>query len=179
VVSGKGCIGFNSGSIGEATVTGAGSQWSNSGNLLVGYEGDGVLNVEAGGMVSLSRDGSILGASPGSTGLATIIGANSTWSNRKGLYIGGNNSGTGGTGILNIVDSGLVTVGKTTKLWSDGTINLDGGTLDVGVLHMAIQGKHIQAQVTRIPRLQTGGHNRRQDQGRGVGKAENGVAGVS
>ena len=75
MVSGKGYIGFNSGSIGEATVTGAGSQWNNSGNLLVGYEGDGVLNVEAGGMVSLSRDGSILGVSPGSTGLATITGS--------------------------------------------------------------------------------------------------------
>ena len=31
----------------------------------------------------------------------------------------------------------MVTVSNTAKLWSDGTINLDGGTLDVGTLDLA------------------------------------------
>ena len=39
---------------------------------------------------------------------------------------------------MNIYDSGLVAVSNTTKLWSGGTINLDGGTLDVGILDLTL-----------------------------------------
>ena len=131
-------IGRAGGSTGKATVTGAGSQWHNSGHLHVGRDGNATLIVGSGGTVS--NINGYIGQGFRSTGQATISGENSTWSNSKGLYIGGNNSGTGGTGILNIVDRGLVTVGKTTKLWSDGTINLDGGTLDVGVLDLTLGG---------------------------------------
>ena len=131
-----GQIGYSSGSAGVATVTGSGSQWTNSEQLYVGRTGTGTLNVESGGVVS-NLTGAI-GLYSGSTGEATITGSNSTWSNSGGLYIGGDSLGSGGNGTLNIDDSGLVTVSDTTKLWSDGTINLDGGILDVGILDLTL-----------------------------------------
>jgi T5SS/PEP-CTERM-associated repeat protein/autotransporter-associated beta strand protein len=46
-----GYLGYNPGSIGTATVTGAGSRWNISRNLYVGKEGSGTLTVKDGGTV--------------------------------------------------------------------------------------------------------------------------------
>ena len=129
-------IGRYSGSTGMVTVTGASSQWNNSGALHAGWYGDGTLNVKAGGMVS--NTSGYIGRYSGSTGVATVTGADSQWNNFNSLYIGGGSSGAGGSGTLNLNNSGLVTVSGTTKLWSDGTINLNGGTLDVGILDLTL-----------------------------------------
>jgi T5SS/PEP-CTERM-associated repeat protein len=123
-------IGTSSSSTGMATVTGASSRWTNSSNLYVGSSGNGTLNVEAGGVVSNTYGH--LGYNVGSTGEATVTGPGSQWSNSNSLFIGGNGSQARGTGTLNLADRGLVTVSSTTKLWSTGTINQDGGNLTTG-----------------------------------------------
>ncbi len=46
-------MGNFSGSTGEVTVDGAGSTWTNSNNLRVGYSGNGTLNITNGGLVSV------------------------------------------------------------------------------------------------------------------------------
>ena len=129
-------IGRTSGSTGAATVTDAGSEWNHSGSLSVGSSGNGTLHVEAGGVVS-STNG-LVGSGSGSTGTATLSGAGSEWNNSKSLFIGGGSLAAGGNGTLNIYDSGLVKVNFTTKLWNAGTINIDGGTLDVGLLDLTL-----------------------------------------
>jgi fibronectin-binding autotransporter adhesin len=48
--------GYNSGSMGVATVTGEGSTWTNTENLYVGWTGEGRLNVENGGTVHVMQD---------------------------------------------------------------------------------------------------------------------------
>ena len=132
-----GYIGRGSGSTGVATVTGSGSQWNNAGKLYVAHSGSGTLNVEAGGVVSNTYG--YIGSSSGSTGVATVTGSGSQWNNSNSLYIGGSpDPGADGSGTLNLYDSGLVTATDTTKLYSTGTINLDGGTLDVGVLDLGL-----------------------------------------
>ena len=120
-------FGHESGSSGTATVTVRTLKWTNSRDLIVGMSGNGALNVAAGGEVS-NTDGSI-GYESGSTGTATVTGANSLWTNSGSLNIGGSSDGVGGDGTLNLNDSGLVIVAGTTKLWSTGTINFDGGNL--------------------------------------------------
>ena len=72
---------------------------------------------------------------------ATVTGTGSQWNNSHSLYIGGNSTEAGGSGTLNLYDSGLVTVSDITKLWSKGTVNLDGGILDSGTLDLT--GRHI------------------------------------
>ena len=99
----------------------------------MGYSsGHGTLKVDAGGVVS-NTDGEIASGDD-STGTVTVTGTNSKWENSSRLYVGGTNVGAGGNGTLNIFDSGLVDVAGLTKLWSGGTVNLNGGTLDTGIL---------------------------------------------
>ena len=67
-------LGYNSGSTGTATVTGAGSTWTNY-YLEVGYSGSGIMNVEAGGQISnYGYSYCDLGSNSGSTGTVTITG---------------------------------------------------------------------------------------------------------
>ncbi len=91
----------NNGGIGSATVTGAGSKWTNSAHLLVGNNGFGTLNVDAGGAVT-NTDG-IIGIGPARTGIATVTGAGSKWTNSGYLVVG-----TFGNGTLNIQAGGEV-----------------------------------------------------------------------
>jgi len=51
VNSGGGSIGTNAGGVGIVTVTGVGSQWNNTGSLMVGLGGQGTLTIEDGGVV--------------------------------------------------------------------------------------------------------------------------------
>ena len=118
------------GSTGKVTVTGNGSQWNNSLFLHVGSFGKGELNVQAGGVVS-NTFGNI-GLSSGSTGKVTVTGSGSKWTNSGNLSIGGSEISSGGTGTLTIADSGLVTVGGTTRIWSGSNVNLTGGRFQFG-----------------------------------------------
>ena len=101
VASASGCLGKWSDSTGTATVTGAGSRWTNSGGLSVGSYGTGTLTIEAGGRVSNTYGQ--LGYSSGSTGQATVTGADSTWTNSDELWVGDN-----GTGMVDIEAGGKV-----------------------------------------------------------------------
>jgi T5SS/PEP-CTERM-associated repeat protein len=97
----NGYVGRAFDSTGQATVTGAGSQWQNSADLYVGRFGDGTLNIGAGGVVS-NRFG-YLGRALGSTGQATVTGAGSQWLNSADLFVGNYGNGT-----LNIEAGGIV-----------------------------------------------------------------------
>ncbi|MCC6124101.1 MAG: autotransporter-associated beta strand repeat-containing protein [Pirellulales bacterium] len=132
VASVGGYLGYQSGSIGTATVTGTGSKWNNSRSLFIGNLGNGTLNIEAGGQVINS--GGVLGYQYGSSGTATVSGDGSQWINSGSLYVGdegtgtlniGIGSGSGGLASIGVLYLGL---GHTAK----GICNLDGGTLQVG-----------------------------------------------
>jgi len=120
--SGTGYVGT-----GTATVDGAGSTFTNSGDLYVGELGVGVLNVLSGGAVS-NVDG-FIGAYGGgdSEGSVTVDGAGSTWSSTGSLYVGGQEDTAGGTATLDVTGGGTVTVTDTLKIWGAGTVALDGG----------------------------------------------------
>ena len=94
-------LGVNAGSNGSAKVTGAGSLWSNSGDLFVGESGTGALLIEASGQVT-DADASI-GANAGSFGTAKVTGADSTWNTDNLLAVGDS-----GTGSLTIEAAGVV-----------------------------------------------------------------------
>jgi fibronectin-binding autotransporter adhesin len=101
-----GYLGFNAGSAGTATITGAGSQWINSPTsaLYVGRSGSGALRVEAGGQVSNAYG--VIGENVGSTGTATVTGTGSTWTNSTSLFIGNY-----GSGELTVEEGGHVSAG--------------------------------------------------------------------
>jgi T5SS/PEP-CTERM-associated repeat protein/autotransporter-associated beta strand protein len=127
-VNGTGRIGYEAGSSGAATVTGASSTWTNSSGLNIGEYGNGTLDITDGGVVvSGSLDSSNIGLRTGSIGAATVSGTGSKWTNNGNLVVGfagkGTVTQTGGTiSVGRILYLGYSTTG-------DGTFNLNGGTL--------------------------------------------------
>jgi len=127
VQSDYGYLGYKSGSTGTATVTGAGSAWINAHWLNVGYfGGHGLLDITDGGAVSNSD--CLIGYRSGDSGVVTVSGADSVWTNDGFLRVGDS-----GSGVLNISDGGLVEVTGETHVsmdpGSDGAVNFDNGTL--------------------------------------------------
>ena len=109
-----GVIGTGVGSTGTATVTGMGSQWNNFGDLVVGRDGTGTLDIEDGGVVSSHFD--VIGTEVGSTGTATVTGMGSQWNNFGDLVVGRD-----GTGTLDIEDGGVVSSRSFSSIGKAGT----------------------------------------------------------
>ncbi len=142
--AGHAYLGYDMGSTGTATITGIGSTWTTSSDLVVGYDGSGTLNIDNGGAVY--SNGGVFGVG-GTSGTATVSGADSTWANSSYLVLGGDN----GSGTLNIHNGGAVTVSTDLTISSlstldillastsdplldvDGNANLYNGTLSVGL----------------------------------------------
>ena len=90
------------------------------GNILNGV---GTLIVNNGGTVNTSTNVA-MGDVSGSSGVATLSGAGSSWN------IGGSATvGSSGLGTLTIQDQSLVYVGTTLSINGSSTVNLQGGTL--------------------------------------------------
>jgi T5SS/PEP-CTERM-associated repeat protein/autotransporter-associated beta strand protein len=85
----NGLIGNGTDSSGMATVSGAGSTWTSTGTLIVGGSGTGTLLITNGGAVSSvsSNYGGTIGYSLGSSGMVTVTGSGSIWTN-DGLDVG-------------------------------------------------------------------------------------------
>jgi T5SS/PEP-CTERM-associated repeat protein len=133
-------IGYNSRSTGAIKVDGIGTtgiaSTYNNCVFMVGYNGNGTLNVTNGGIVHTSRYGceAYVGFGSGSTGTATVDGVGSQWNDDDMLYVGYQGSGT-----LKILNGSTVT-SRTTYVaactGSTGTIDFgtSGGTLNTGSL---------------------------------------------
>ncbi len=118
-----GTIGFG-GVMGDVTVTGTGSTWTNSAELQVGgaNHSAGTLTIQSGG--SVSSDTAILGRDNGSDGAVNVSGA--TWSNNGALTVG-----KFGHGSLIINSNGDVssaggTVGFNSQFGGDGFVRVSG-----------------------------------------------------
>ncbi|XJN85613.1 autotransporter domain-containing protein [Mesorhizobium terrae] len=95
-------IGRQLGSLGQVTVTGAGSSWLTDNELLVGSQGTGRLSLENGGVaVSLTA---VVGAQSTSTGFVRVDGSGSAWAVTEGIGLG-----FAGAGELEITNGGKVT----------------------------------------------------------------------
>ncbi|MCP3974353.1 MAG: hypothetical protein GY720_07665, partial [bacterium] len=99
--------------------------------LLIGDQANsqGTLTVQTGGDVQASTV--TIANLTDSIGTLTVNGTGSTLT-AGDITLGGTDTAAGGTGTLNIDDGGQVSVTGTTKLWSGGAINLDGGILTTG-----------------------------------------------
>lgn len=117
VQSSYGFIGYQSGSMGTATVSGIGSTWTNTTDLHVGYHGNGSLVIDKGGAVV--DDTGYVGYSKGSVGEVRVCGAGSKWTNRR-LRVGWEYDGAG---VLTISDGGTVVTewSGTISAWANAT----------------------------------------------------------
>jgi T5SS/PEP-CTERM-associated repeat protein len=120
------CAGRWAGSDGQVTVSGTGSTWTLSSDLFIGYEGSGTVTIADGG--SVSNANAYIAVWLGSDGAVSVAGGGATWTNTDSLSVGGL-TGDGGTGLVEIGPGGTVAVGALMRIWTDGTVNLSGGTL--------------------------------------------------
>ena len=123
-----GYISYRPGSTGNATVSGTGSTWTNSGNLYIGPYGDGALSVTDGGRVS-DTNGYIMGYLD-APGKVTVSGTGSTWTSSDSLYV----SYHGDDSMLLIIDGGSVSntdgyIGYSSYGTGEVTVSGTGSTL--------------------------------------------------
>jgi T5SS/PEP-CTERM-associated repeat protein len=113
------------GASGTALVSGAGSTWNvaNEGINLGAKGGSGTLSVNNGGQVIFGEgaSGIDVGSSQGASGIATVSDPGSSLQGRD-ISIGGN----GGTGVFNLVNGALVSVGLV-NVNSSGLLAMDIG----------------------------------------------------
>ena len=114
-------VGSQSGSSGTVNVSGG--TWTSSSAFAVGNYGTGVLNL-TGGTVDASGTYNYIGEKTGSSGTVNVSGG--TW-NTSTVYLG-----HGGTGVVNLTDTGIITIDS-----GNGTLNLgvssgSSGTLNLG-----------------------------------------------
>ncbi|MDP6634317.1 MAG: PEP-CTERM sorting domain-containing protein [Phycisphaerae bacterium] len=125
-----GRIGHFGGSTGSATVD-AGT-WANTSQLVVGNSGQAVLDIANGGVVTNTL--AVVGGRTQGDGAVTVSGSGSSWTCSGGLYIGGSDTDDGGTGVVTVNGGGLVDVAGVLKIWTDGTLNISGGSVIAGML---------------------------------------------
>ncbi len=92
---------------------------------IIGMSGTGSFS-QTGGLNTVQH-GLFLGFSPGSHGTYDLSAG--TLDLTSSLFIGGSSTDPGGTGVLNVSDTGQVNVADTLKLYPTGTLNQSGGSI--------------------------------------------------
>ncbi|MDO8978799.1 MAG: autotransporter outer membrane beta-barrel domain-containing protein [Afipia sp.] len=132
VTNDTGLIGNGASDQGTVTVSGRdasgnASTWTNNGDLVVGQDGKGTLNIGSGGQVS-NADGYI-GSGAGSQGNVTVSGHDasgnaSTWTSTGTLYVGENGQGSLAIQDGGVVNSALGSIGNSSG--GAGTVTVSG-----------------------------------------------------
>ena len=150
-----GSVGYASGSTGTVTVSGTDATWTNSGDLYIGRNGTGTLDVGTGGSVSnlIGHVGGCAGCGSGGVGTVTVSGAGATWTNSTGLAIGDSGTGqvtiSGGGQVLTgsaggflgnqPSSSGTMTVTDAGSVWSISGQLVVGGYLGAALGSLTVQ----------------------------------------
>lgn len=118
--------------VGAVNVSGNSARWFSRG-ISVGILGAGSLTIGPGGLVSSSGSCGI-GLSGLGSGNVSVTGPNASWNiTQNPLGVGGSWSAPGGPGTLTVGPGGVVR-SSLVNIWSQGTVNLNGGELLIGGL---------------------------------------------
>ncbi len=149
ISTGYGYIGYGAGVSGTVMLEGSGSEWINKSGLKIGSSGNGSLHISGGALATQRISGwghNYVGYETGSTGIVTVDGRGSRWTNDRfsKQYIGYR-----GTGTLHITNGGFVESGGTGYIGhsagSKGTviINGHGSRWDGGYIRVGAYGEGI------------------------------------
>ena len=128
VIASGGSVSSSSGIIGLSArglvaIDGVGSSWTSSGDLIVGDEGEAKLGILTGAI--MSNVNGVIGKTTDS--ISAEVAVNGQWSNSGDLTVS-----SGGNASLEISGGGLVTVGGTTAIGTNGTVSLSSGRFEFG-----------------------------------------------
>ena len=127
---------------GDVVPGGADNYWGSwlVDKVTVGATGFGTLNIESGGWVN--NMWSSIGRDPGSTGIATVTGADSLWFNESTRSVG-----EAGSGTLNIESAGVVT---------NTYGNIGSGSVSTGIAATDLPQEIGEFQLSATPTLPGG-----------------------
>lgn len=130
----SGVVAVNAESVGTVAIS-SGGQWTQDGSLTVGWYGAGLMEVDGGAVQSASG---FIARYPLSTGTVTISAPGGNWTLSDSLYVGGDASVAGGTGLIQVSDSGRLVVTNLLKVWNDGQVHWNGtGKISAGSIELA------------------------------------------
>lgn len=131
--SGMAGIALNASGIGTVTVEGGGSTLTIPGNYRVGGSGNGTLNVLSSGIANV---GSLdIGQALNGIGTLTVSGAGSSLTSSGTTNIGGSSANfPAAQATFNVGAGATVNLNGVTNLRTNATINVHGGTLNMGGL---------------------------------------------
>ncbi|MBN1910690.1 MAG: PEP-CTERM sorting domain-containing protein [Pirellulales bacterium] len=136
-------LGRLEGSVGEITVSGAGSQLlCRIYPMYVGYRGDGKLTIAGGGSVVMESrygDSCFIAAAGTSTGEVTVTGAGSTWTMDSLLVVGDYGSGKLAIADGGAVNSQSVSLGDYTGT-GEAVVNGAGSTWTLEQITVGVEG---------------------------------------
>lgn len=134
-------IGLNTGSVGNATVTGFDSSWLiNTSALRIGSVGSGTLNITNGGDVAAAA--LEIGEFLNSSGTMSLSGVDATFFTPGTANIGGTSaSQTAAAATLSIDTGATVTFDGATNLRTRSVVNLTGGTLNLNTVNVTSGAK--------------------------------------
>jgi T5SS/PEP-CTERM-associated repeat protein len=130
----------------SVSVDGLGSQWNNSGRLIVGQEGNASLTISAGGMV-IDTDAQV--GYLGGNGTVNVSDTGSQWRSAT-LTVGSGGTGnvtvtnqaliaadsvvlgSGGTGSFQVTNGGALRVTGALNIDGGGTLAIEGGKVESG-----------------------------------------------
>ncbi|WP_197528375.1 BNR-4 repeat-containing protein [Aeoliella mucimassa] len=95
-------------------------------DLIIGDQGEASLVVESGGKVTSGT--AYLGRQAGASASVRVTDSGSQWT-AAGVYIGGDQSNSGGSGELFIDYGGVVEIAGALQLWNNASVAINGGTL--------------------------------------------------
>ena len=135
-----------SGAAGLLTVNGTGNavgstKFQYGGDLIIGKASNGQLNITNGGLVEATSGGSgavFLAETSGVTGTLNIDNTGSELT-ATALTLGGSSSTAGGTATATLAGGGYLNVSSKIKLYSGSTLDVTGGTGNVGTSSGAIK----------------------------------------
>lgn len=129
-------LAVNTNSIGNATVTGFGSNWTiGTAALRVGSLGNGALNITNGANVAAA--GLEVGEFLNSTGTMSLSGLDAMFTTAGTANIGGTSATqTAASATLNIEGGAVVNFSGTTNFRTRATVNLDGGVLNLSTVNV-------------------------------------------
>ena len=152
ILSGADVTNFNGfianvvGGTAEVLVDGAGSTWTNNGDLRVGFGGTGTLTVSDGGTLSSAGGFAIIGDASTAVGTMTVTGAGSSWTfSGTNMIVGDDGSGAltvsaGGTVTINggsFAGTGMTGSGDGTLTVTDALSSLTTNGIFIGLNNSA------------------------------------------
>jgi len=122
---------FTTGNVSTTRIAGPGSSVISSGLFRNAAGPGGTFEIVDGALLQ-SVTGEVV-----SNGHMDVAGPEAQFNVTTNLYVGGFASQDSGAGVVNIDPGGTVAVGDTLKLWTAGTVNINGGVLRLATLDLA------------------------------------------